>query len=72
MFFYRGEIRIPHIQGYGLNAPPLLGGDRGPESIQALLLAIFGHIQHAIPFQVVDQREVFVPLAEGLFVISAR
>ena len=68
MFVQRGQVRIPHVQGYSLDARPLLGGDRRPESIQAALLAILGHIQHAIPLQVVNQRQIFMSFAEGLFI----
>ena len=70
MVSQRGQIGIPHVQRHGLNARALFCGDRRPESIQATLLAIFGHIQHSIPFQIVHQRQVFVPFAESLFIHS--
>jgi len=41
-----------------------------PQSVQAFLLAIFGHVQHSPARQIVDQGEVFLTLAEGLLVPS--
>ena len=41
---------------------------RSPETVQTLLLAVFGNIQHPTARQVIDHRHVLVPLAERLFV----
>src|SRR5208282_497940 len=50
------------------NPVRLLLGQRRPKAIQARLLAILRHVQHAASCQVVDQRQVLVPLAERFLV----
>src|SRR5207244_3209493 len=44
--------------------------ERAPETVQTLLFAVFGNIQHPPARQVVDHRHVLVPLTEGLLIHS--
>ena len=50
------------------NPCPLFFRQRRPKTVQARLLAVLGHIQHAAPRQIVDHGKILVPLAEGLLV----
>ena len=45
-------------------------GQSLPETVQALLFAVLGNVQHPPLGQIVHDRHVFVPLAEGLLVYS--
>ena len=59
---------VPHVDRHADDPFQLFFRQRVPESVQAGLLAVFGHIQHAAFVQVVHQRGVFVPLFERFLV----
>src|SRR5271157_513264 len=58
----------PHVQGHSLDPLQLLLRQRRPKAIQARLLAVLRHVQDSASRQVVDHRQVLVPLAERLLV----
>jgi len=64
----RLDVRFPHIHGDGLQPLALGGRQRGPEPVQALLLAAFGEIEDAAPVQIRDDGEVAMPLGDRFLV----
>src|SRR5258708_25162361 len=68
MLAYRLHIRVPHVHGDSLDTFSLSLSERAPETVETLLLAVLGDIQHPPPRQVVDHGHVLVPLTEGLLI----
>lgn len=48
--------------------PALVGCQRFPQAIQAALLAVFGHLQHAPSEQIIHQSQIAVSLPKRLLV----
>ena len=62
------HVRLPHLHGHGLDARLLGVGERRPEPIQALLLAVVGQLEHPAPVQIRDDGEIPMSLGDGLLV----
>ena len=62
------HVRFPHVRGHG-GDPVALGRRQGrPEPVQARLLAIASHVQHAALLEIRHDRQIPVPLGDGLFI----
>ena len=65
---YRSDVRVPHFHGNSLDAADLLRRQGSPESVQAALLAVFGHVHHAPLPQIIHQCQIAVPLPKRLLI----
>jgi hypothetical protein len=65
---YGIDVRVPHVHGDGLDATDLLRGQGLPESVQAALLAVRGHVEHSPPHQIIHQGEIALTFSKGLFI----
>jgi hypothetical protein len=65
---YRRDIWVPHVHRHRPDAADLLGRQCFPEAIQAALLTVFSHVQHAPPDEIIHQSQIAVPLPKCLLI----
>ena len=64
----RGDVGVPHVHGHGLDRTDLFWCQSCPIPVQAALFAVFSHVQHPAPRQIVHQRQIVVTLAKRLLI----
>ncbi len=64
------DVRRPHVHGDGFNVEELARLKEVEEALEALLLAVIGHVQNVTSGRVCDDRHVLVPLLERRFIHS--
>ena len=62
------HVGFPHVHGDGADAVALGRRQGGPEAVQALLLAIVGQVEHPALLQIGHDRQVPMPLGDGLLI----
>ena len=62
------HVGLPHVHGHGGDAVALGRRQGGPEAVQARLLAVVGQVEHPAPLQIGHDRQVAMPLGDGLLV----
>jgi hypothetical protein len=68
VFPYRGDVRVPHVHRHCSDAADLFRYPGFPKSVQATLLAVFGHVQHSPSYQIIHQRQMAMAFPKRLLI----